>query len=268
MFIEGTHFLRDTHKPEIAGRKALARSLSDIAAMGGRPQFCLISLCVAAWANSRWVNRFFDGVFEIAQEASIVVAGGDLSHGALLACDVTVCGSVPRSRALLRSGARPGHEIYVSGLLGGSALGLESKSGKARRRHLYPEPRLELGRFAREELHATSAIDISDGFSTDLERICLASGVDAEITVPPRFPKATEDQALHGGEEYELLFTVRPGQKVPSKFQGLSLTCIGRITRRTAAQSSTIVLRSKALQPRGYDHFEASTTTVASVKSQ
>jgi thiamine-monophosphate kinase len=267
MFIEGTHFLRNTHKPEVAGRKALVRSLSDIAAMGGSPRFCLISLCVPGWATTRWVDKFFDGALEIARATSTVLAGGDLSHGGLLACDVTVCGSVPRGRALLRSGARPGHDIYVSGLLGGSALGLRSKSGKARRRHLFPEPRLKLGRFLREELHATSAMDISDGLSLDLERLCLASGVNAEIEPPSRFPGATDDQALHGGEEYELLFTVRSGQSVPTKFEGLPITRIGRVTR-PVSRPGVIMLGSRRLSPAGYDHFRMSTATVASSNSQ
>src|SRR3984885_10521195 len=137
MFIEALHFSRETHKPAQAGRKALARSLSDIAAMGGAPRFCLVSLCVPAWANQRWVDRFFDGILGLAAATGTILAGGDLSHGETLACDVTVCGAVPRGTALRRDGARPGHDIYVSGMLGGSALGLATQKGKARKRHVY-----------------------------------------------------------------------------------------------------------------------------------
>jgi len=254
MFIEGVHFLRETHKPAVAGRKALVRGLSDIAAMGGAPRFCLVSLCVPAWADAKWVDRFFDGILELAAATGTVLAGGDLSHGETLACDVTVCGAVPRGTALLRSGARPGHEIYVSGALGGSALGLATRKGKALQRHLRPEPRLALGRFLREKLHASTAIDLSDGLSLDLQRVCLASGVAAEIAAPLRFPGASLEQALHGGEEYELLFTVPGGTKAPERFEGLQLTRLGSLVRGMAG---AVQLDGKPLAALGYDHFTA-----------
>lgn len=252
MFIEGTHFHRETHKPAEAGRKALVRSLSDIAAMGGSPRFCLVSLAVPSWANASWVDRFFDGVLQLASATGAILAGGDLSHSEILACDVTVCGAVPRGTALRRDGARPGDSIYVSGTLGGSTLGLATLKGKARKRHLHPEPRLALGRFLREKLRATAAMDISDGLSLDLRRLCLASCAGAEIVAPPRFPGASLEQALHGGEEYELLFTVRPGTKVPDDFDGLPLTRIGAIAPREAGE---VLLDGNPLPPRGYDHF-------------
>jgi thiamine-monophosphate kinase len=251
MFIEGVHFLRETHKPAQAGRKALVRSLSDIAAMGGAPRFCLVSLCVPGWAGSAWVDRFFDGVLDLAAFTGTVLAGGDLSHGESLAGDVTVCGAVPRGTALRRSGARPGHDIYVSGALGGSALGLETNKGKPLRRHLCPEPRLALGKFLREKLRATSAIDLSDGLSLDLRRVCLASGVDAEIIAPPRFPGASLEQALHGGEDYELLFTVPGGFQVPDRFEGLPLTRIGSVLKG----DGVVRMDGKPLPALGYDHF-------------
>jgi thiamine-monophosphate kinase len=260
MFIEGVHFLRATHKPALAGRKALVRSLSDIAAMGGTPRFCLVSLCVPAWASAAWVDRFFDGILALAAKTGMVLAGGDLSHGETLACDVTVCGSVPRGTALRRSGARPGHDIYVSGALGGSALGLEAldtNKGKALRRHLCPEPRLALGNFLREKMRAapaSSAIDLSDGLSLDLRRVCLASGVDAEIVAPPRFTGASLDQSLHGGEDYELLFTVPGGVKVPEHFEGLPLTRIGSIVR---GDGGVVRLQGKPLPALAYDHFRS-----------
>lgn len=252
MFIEGIHFLRETHKAADVARKALVRSLSDIAAMGGSPVFCLTSVCIPSWASAKWSNDFFDSLAALAAANQTVLAGGDLSRGEKFACDVTVCGSVPRGTALLRSGARPGHEVYVSGTLGGSALGLATGKGKARKRHLNPEPRLALGRFLREKLRATAVIDISDGLSLDLNRICLASGVSADITAPPCFPGASLEQALHGGEEYELLFCVRPGTKVPAKFDGLPLTRIGTIA---AGTSGEVRLDGKPLEPRGFDHF-------------
>lgn len=258
MFVEGVHFRRETHKPEIAGRKALARGLSDIAAMGGEPRFCLISLCVARWTSEKWLARFFDGVVALGAATGAVIAGGDLSHGETLACDVTVCGAVPRGTALRRDEARPGDEIYVSGDLGGSALGLESWKGKARQRHLHPEPRLALGAFLREKRRASAAMDLSDGLSLDLRRLCLASGVAAEIVEPPRFPGASSGQALHGGEDYELLFTVHPGARIPARFEGLALTKIGTIVRGEAGQ---VRLNGSPLLPLGYDHFAAARKT-------
>ncbi len=253
LFIEGVHFLRDTHKAADVARKALARSLSDIAAMGGSPRFCLVSLCVPRWADRRWVATFFDTLIARAAETGAVLAGGDLSQGETLACDVTICGAVPRATALRRDGARAGHEIYVSGMLGGSALGLEVRKGKAWRRHLNPEPRLALGAYLREKLCATAAIDLSDGLSLDLRRVCLASGVTARISAPPRFPGATLEQTLHGGEEYELLFTVRPHTRVPAVFQGLPLTRIGTIV---AGAAGDILFDGHALEPLGFDHFK------------
>lgn len=252
LFVEGTHFRRETHKPAEAGRKALVRGLSDIAAMGGSPRFCLISLCVPPWAGEKWLERFFDGILELASATGTVLAGGDLAHGEILACDVTVAGAVPRATALRRDGARPGDIIYVSGALGGSALGLQTMKGKARRRHLHPEPRLALGRFLREKLRASAAMDISDGLSLDLRRLCLASNVAAEIVPPPRFPGASLEQSLDGGEDYELLFTLRPGTRTPDAFEGVRLTRIGTIVR---SQAGEVLLDRQPLPPRGYDHF-------------
>jgi thiamine-monophosphate kinase len=251
LFIEDVHFRRETHKPAEAGRKALARSLSDIAAMGGSPRFCLVALCVPEW-GTKWVDRFFDGLLQLGTATGTVLAGGDLSHGEKLACDITVCGAVPRGTALRRDGTRPSDEIYISGTLGGSALGLETNKGKARQRHLRPEPRLALGEFLRTRLRATSAIDLSDGLSLDLRRVCLASNVAAEITAPPRFTGASLGQSLHGGEEYELLFTVRAGTRVPAQFEGLPLTRIGSIVK---GEAGAVQLNGEPLPPLGYDHF-------------
>lgn len=255
MLIEGVHFLRDTHTAAQAGRKALVRSLSDIAAMGGAPRFCLVSLCVPDWASDKWIDQFFDAIVELGASSGAVLAGGDLAHGDKLMCDVTLGGAVPRGTALLRSGARPGDGLYVSGSLGGSALGLASGKGKARQRHLKPEPRLGLGRFLREKLRATACIDLSDGLSLDLRRVCLASGVDAEIVEPPRFSGATLEQSLHGGEDYELLFTISPGVRVPDQFENLPLTRIGSVLRRGTGQ---VVLNGVLLETLAYDHFRRS----------
>jgi thiamine-monophosphate kinase len=255
MTIEGVHFRRETHPPDAVGWRTLARGLSDIAAMGGEPRFCLLSLALAPWADGRWVDRFYDGLLRLARRYGVALAGGDLAHAERVTCDIVVCGSVPRGRALRRDGARAGDHVYVSGRLGGSALGLETNAGPAWRKHLRPEPRIALGRFVREKLGATACMDLSDGFSLDLHRLCLASGVAAELTSPiPAFRGATLDQTLDGGEDYELLFTVRPRTGVPRSFQGLPLARIGAIRRGRAGR---VTLDGRPLPARGYDHFRS-----------
>lgn len=250
MLIEDVHFLRETHTPAQVGYKALARGLSDIAAMGAEPRFCLLSVAFPKWATLRWIDRFFDGLLALARETGTELAGGDLSHAAVFASDITVCGSAPSGSSLRRDTARAGDSIYVSGELGGSALGLATHKGAAWKRHLKPEPRLALGRYLRTR--ASAAMDITDGLSLDLHRLCLASGVAAEIEAPPLFRGATLDQALHGGEDYELLFTARPNKRTPSAFGGVPLTRIGQIRRGDAGQ---IKLHGQALPIKGYDHF-------------
>jgi thiamine-monophosphate kinase len=259
MLIEDVHFTGRNYSPAQAGRRALARSLSDIAAMGGEPRFCLVSLAVTEKAfgqnRSRWVPAFFRGLLRLAEETGTILAGGDLSHAQKVYCDVMVAGAVPRGCALRRDGAHPGDEIYVSGRLGGSALGLTTRRGKAWQCHLRPQPRLALGRFVREKLRATAAMDLSDGLSLDLHRLALESGLAAEISLPPFFTGATEVQALHGGEDYELLFTVKPGTRVPARFEGLELTRVGAMRKGEAGQ---ILLDGRLLRIVGYDHFARS----------
>jgi thiamine-monophosphate kinase len=261
LLIEDVHFTGRNYSPAQAGRKALARSLSDIAAMGGEPRFCLVSLAVTEQAfgqnRSRWVPAFFRGLLKLAEETGTILAGGDLSHARKVVCDVMVAGGVPRGQALRRDGARPGDEIYVSGRLGGSALGLSTRRGKAWRCHLRPEPRLALGRFARQKLRATAAIDLSDGLSLDLRRLALESRLAAEISLPPLFPGATfagatAEQALHGGEDYELLFTVPPRTHVPAEFEGLAITRIGAMR---SGKTGQVLLDGNELRAAGYDHF-------------
>ncbi len=255
LLIEGVHFEQATHTAAQAGHKALARGLSDIAAMGGFPLFCLLSLAFPEWANGRWVDEFYTGVLRLAKSAGVVLAGGDLALAERVTCDIVVAGSVPQGCALRRDGARAGDLVYVSGRLGGSALGLDTKRGRAWERHLRPQPRLALGRYVREKLHATACMDLSDGLSLDLRRLCRASKVSAEIELPPVFPGATIAHTLHGGEDYELLFTVRPGMRVPARFKNLPLTCIGVIRRGLAGG---VLLHGRPLAPLGYDHFRSS----------
>lgn len=250
LFVEDVHFRRATHRAGEAGWKALARGLSDIAAMGGTPRFCLLSLALAPWTDARWVDGFYRGLLRLADAAGAPLIGGDMGHAAQLACDIVVCGGAPRGTALRRDGARAGDAIYVSGKLGGAALGLETGRGAAWKRHARPEPRLALGQFLRTRGRATAAMDLSDGLSLDLQRLCAASGLAAEIEAPPLFPGASLEQALHGGEDYELLFTARTA--VPPAFDGIPLTRIGRMRKGPAG---SVRLDGAPLPALGYDHL-------------
>lgn len=255
LLIEDVHFRGVTHPPEAVGYKTLARGLSDIAAMGGRPVFCLLSLALAPWTKQPWVDGFWRGLLKLARETGTALAGGDIARAARVTCDIVVCGRVPGGGALRRDGARPGDAIYVSGRLGASALGLERGSGRAWLRHLRPQPRLALGTFLRRHLKATAAMDLSDGLSLDLCRLCRASRVAASIDRPlPVFRGATLDHALHGGEDYELLFTLPPACKPPAAYRGVPLTRIGEIRK---GRPGKVLLAGRPLAPLGYDHLRS-----------
>lgn len=253
--IEQVHFSLDTHKPADIAWVAMARSISDIAAMGGQPRFSIVSVSLGEVKFAP--TALFDALARYARDFGAPLAGGDLARSDRTFLDVMIAGAAPRGTALRRDGAKPGHEIWVSGALGGSALGLEAKSrkeknGNAWRRHVHPQPRLALGEFLRMKLRATSCMDLSDGLSLDLRRLCLASGVAADIVEPPRFPGASAEQALHGGEDYELLFTVRPGTRVPSRYDRAPLTRIGNISDGPAGE---VRLNGAVLPALGYDHL-------------
>jgi thiamine-monophosphate kinase len=224
--IEGVHFLPD-QSPVIVGHNALARSLSDIAAMGGEPRFCLVSL---AAREEKFIAGFYRGLLALARRTGTVLAGGDLAHGDKVYCDVMVCGSAPRGKALRRGGARVGDLLYVSGRLG------KAWGGRI-------QARLELGRALRGR--ATSCMDLSDGLSLDLHRLCLESGIGAVVERVPVVRGATLERALHGGEDYELLFTL-PSRKSPPS----GTTLIGSIVK-----GQGVVFQGRPLAPRGYNHF-------------
>lgn len=245
LMIEGVHFLPE-YPAAAVGHKALARGLSDIAAMGGEPRLCLVSLAAGDRATDRWIGGFYDGLLALARRSRTALAGGDLSRTERSFCDIVVCGSVPAGTALRRDGARAGDTLWVSGPLGGAAAGLAGRKGAAWRKHLRPEPRLEVGRKLRGR--ATAAIDLSDGLALDLHRLCLASGVAARITAePPVFRGATLEQALGGGDDYELLFTLPPARRAPA-----GCVRIGEIVR---GKAGAIEFRGRPLAPVGYDHF-------------
>jgi thiamine-monophosphate kinase len=252
MLIEDVHFRCDTHSAADVGWKTLARGLSDIAAMGGAPRFALLSLALPAWAGKKWIDGFYRGFLELAEWAGAPLIGGDLARSEKVYCDIVVCGAAARGKALRRDGARAGDAVYVSGDLGASALGLATQKGAPWRIHRRPRPRLALGKLL-TRLGATAAMDLSDGLSLDLKRMCLASGLSAEIGAPPLFRGATEEQALHGGEDYELLFTVPKTARVPGEFEGVRLTRIGEMRR---GEKGLVLLNGEPLAARGYDHLK------------
>lgn len=250
--LEGRHFERSTHSPDEIGHKALARSLSDLAAMGSQPTFCLVSIALPAALANSWVKRFYTGFLALAARYNVTLAGGDLARFDKVAIDVMCCGSVPRGSALLRSGARPGDHIFVTGELGASAHGLATGRGAAWHRHRLPEPRIQAG-LALRKLGASAAIDLSDGLSLDLARLCRESRVSADLQNElPIAAGATREEALHGGEDYELLFTVSSRKKVPARLAKLPVTRIGTIAHGRVGE---VRLLGRRLQPGGFDHF-------------
>jgi len=238
MMHEGVHFTWD-EDPRDVSHKALTRSLSDCAAMGARPLFCLVSLAFPG-ESSQWVEGFYDGLTKLAKKHKVILAGGDLSNTAKISCDVTVCGEVPRGHALLRSKARPGDRICVSGPLGKAALALDTRG------RYVPQAKLQLGETLRK-LGVKCAMDLSDGLSMDLARLCVASNCAAELTGIPITKGATLQQALHGGEDYELLFTLPLKLDLPT-----GTHIIGKIARGPAG---LVNYHGQPLPPQGWDHF-------------
>jgi thiamine-monophosphate kinase len=270
--LEGVHFRRDWHAPESVGHRCLTRGLSDIAAMGGDPVAAFLSLALPQDVPQSWVNRFIAGLIGLAEKYSVTLAGGDTaeSPNGILA-DVIVLGTVPAGEALLRSTARPGDLLYVTGALGGSTAAVLQMQKKPKHklnphnypRHFFPEPRIRLGRVLLGKKLASAMIDTSDGLSTDLAHICEESGVGAELqaeTIPRasvgKPPQQVDLQlALHGGEDYELLFTARPGKRIPSRIAGTPITQIGKIIPGRKIFLKQEGQESRELAPQGWEHF-------------
>lgn len=272
--LEGIHFRRDWHPPESVGHRCLARGLSDIAAMGGTPVAAFLSLALPKDLAQSWVTRFVLGLMDLAKKHRVTLAGGDTaeSPNGVLA-DIVVVGSVPNGKAVLRSGARPGDRIFVSGELGGSAAAVAEMQYRPTKRldprsfpkHFYPDPRAALGRMLREKGLATAMIDTSDGLSTDLAHICEESGVGADLAadlIPlaqvgkPR-REVDLEVALHGGEDYELLFTARPGKRIPQRLAGVRVTQIGVIKRTPGITICSADGVYSSLHMHGWEHLRS-----------
>ncbi|MFL6389608.1 MAG: thiamine-phosphate kinase [Terriglobales bacterium] len=267
LFLEGVHFRCSWHPPAAVGHRCLTRGLSDIAAMGGEPLACFLSLGLPADLPSGWVNGFLRGMLALARRYKVQLAGGDVSSAPQITADIVVTGQVPSGTAVRRSGAHPGDRIYVTSSLGGAAATLKQLfAGKAVKPtksnlHFYPTPRLQVGSWLRKHRLATAMIDISDGLSVDLRHICNESGV-ATILLSNKVPiakNASLELALHGGEDYELLFTAPKRTKIPSQIAGVAITQIGEIRNRRDYSSAIQILgdngKVRPLPQRGWEHF-------------
>lgn len=294
LLIEDIDFRLASAPPRLLGHKALAVSLSDIAAMGGRPLWAMLSvgLTRSVWESS-FLEEFYEGFHALAAEHGLTLIGGDTSRTrGPLVFDSIVVGEATRGRAVLRSGARAGDRIFVTGRLGGAAAGLRlleegarlrtegrrarrglSERDKAREglllRHLRPTPRVEWGQTLGRERLATAMIDLSDGLSSDLAHLCRESGVGAFVDASllpcdPLIEGAQEKSfdalalALHGGEDYELLFTARPRKaaRLPRRLGGVALTEIGEVVAASEGIKLLRNGRAEPLRPSGYEHFK------------
>jgi thiamine-monophosphate kinase len=289
LLLEDVDFRMETTRPDLLGYKALAVSLSDLAAMGARPRWALLSIAVtsAVW-DSEFLDQFYQGFFQLADCLAVKLIGGDLSRtNAKIAIDSIVIGECPVGREVFRSGAKSGDQIYVTGFLGDAAAGLRLLEHGARvhnnatgrhatnsvdhllLRQLQPEPRVGWGILLGEQRLATSMIDISDGLSSDLNHLCAESGVGAVVEAS-RLPIDTVVTeicgrraldplmlALHGGEDYELLFTVAPENvsRLPKRVDGVSVTRIGEIKETSEGVRISEGAKVWELKPGGWKHF-------------
>jgi thiamine-monophosphate kinase len=285
LLAEGVHFCRDTARPEDIGFKAAVANLSDIAAMGGTPQFVMVSLAIPSGWTAAGIGRLYKGLMEACRPHGVELVGGDTSASRQgLFISVTLTGYADRTRVLTRSTARAGHFIYVTGTLGDSLAGLGllqngGGAGLTRRqerylvdRHRRPVARIQAGRLLARRRLASAAIDLSDGLSGDLSHLCAQSGVGAEILADalPLSPACRayaaaraldpDSLALQGGEDYELLFTVPPGRRDQvdrlAERAGLSWSPIGVI--RPPSFGLRLRLRDGTLRGwriTSYQHF-------------
>jgi thiamine-monophosphate kinase len=282
-FLEGVHFQADTHPADSVGYKALARATSDLAAMGATPRFFLLTFALPANRIGRWLDDFLGGLRRAAHHLGMTLVGGDTTMSSTIFISLTVIGDIAPGRAATRSGANPGDRIYVTGTLGAAQLGLlltknrspkpiDRRLGGPLKAHLYPRIRVQLGAWLARHRLVSAMIDVSDGLSTDLGHLCAASGVGARIRagcIPMVQLRVRQGQALsrlsplelalNGGDDYELLFTVRPGNvkhlwRAP---QSSELTEIGEIVR---GRKLTLVGEDGTTRPLvegGWDPFRS-----------
>lgn len=275
MLVEGRHFL-STVAPERLGHKALAVNLSDLAACGATPRAFTLALALPR-ADAAWLEGFANGLLALAQAHGIALVGGDTTAGPLNIC-ITVMGEAPADQALLRSGARAGDDLYVSGSLGDARLALEAFRGSvslsgedfetARRAMECPQPRVALGQALRGLAH--SAIDVSDGFVGDLGHVLARSGLGATVQADalPRGPalarQAPELQrlcTLSGGDDYELIFSAPPAARAAvlaaSAASATPVTCVGRLEAEPGLRLLDAQGRSIDWRVASFDHFKA-----------
>jgi thiamine-monophosphate kinase len=282
-FLERVHFLPGATPPDSVGYKSLIRAASDLAAMGATPRLFLMTLALPATRTGAWFDAFLGGMARAARSLGMRLAGGDTTKSRTISISITVLGEVALGRYVTRSGARPGNLIYVSGRLGRAALGLallrrvgrrDSRLRGLLRPHFYPRVRIDLGRWLAQNRVASAMMDISDGLSTDLARLCAASRAGARIqalhvptpTIPavlsslPHLPKFDPLQlALHGGDDYELLFTVSPknAKRLRAAPGFAQLTHIGEITRARKILLVAADGTARPLRPLGWDPFRS-----------
>ncbi|MCU1223726.1 MAG: thiamine-monophosphate kinase [Edaphobacter sp.] len=289
--LENRHFRRNLHPPESVGHRCLARGLSDLAAMGATPIAAFLSLALpgsilAEKSGQAWITGFFKGLHILGELHRVPLAGGDTSESPanLILADIVLLGTAPKGKALRRSGARPGDALYVTGQLGGAAAELSALLARRRRivriatidghPHLFPEPRMDTGEALLRRDLATACLDVSDGLSTDLAHLCRASGVSAEIeqAALPIHPLARKlgphralKAALHGGEDYELLFAAPAKLRMPGSIAGVPVTRIGRfIPKRSGRPMMTLIApdgNHSPLEPGGWEHFSTRAKT-------
>lgn len=290
LLVEGVDFHPQATPPQLLGHKALAVSLSDIAAMGARPRWALLSVgfCQDRW-QSNFKDELFGGYLALADRYGVTLAGGDVSSSQEIVIDSILIGEATSGQSILRSSARPGDQIFVTGSLGGAAAGLKLIELGARisqqeadgsgeeadainsllLRQLSPQPRVGWGIVLGEEQLATSMIDISDGLSSDLHHVCDESKVGATIDAAAlpldehvvhlcgRRALDPLSLALHGGEDFELLFTVAPENvaRLPKRVDNVPISRIGEVTSPTDGILIREKSRSWQLDPQGFSHF-------------
>jgi thiamine-monophosphate kinase len=274
LLIEDVHFITPFHPPYYLGRKSLNVNLSDIAAMGGRPKFALLGLALRKGLQKAWVRQFFRGIKAAAEAAGVALIGGDISAAKRIAISLTVIGE---ARTFIpRSGARPGDLVFVSGYLGEAAAGLrllrkgyrlgqDKRADPLLRAFLDPAPQIALGLALSRRKAPSAMIDTSDGLSVDLLHLCEESGTGAEIDLEGlplsaaicSFEKKPERLALHGGEDYQLLFAVCPGKMglIAGLRKRFRFQQIGRMTRGKGIQVVDGKGKKRPLEPKGYEHL-------------